>query len=347
MDSKRVLLFLDFLIRESSGHSEIIASLYKHALDEDDIVACLKRDLNDYSFYGEIGKSYYENGKKLLERIYSMPSQSPSILPMLKQVHETIEDEARNSRDMMCSPVPFSETLSVIKNSDTIAYMNALRMIAGSCVYLMTLYEGVESLRNLSWNDAVGIQEMIYAVNTKFIPSLCNVKQPDYSWVIQRKRFGGKFIFPGDWFCLDYKETKQVEVLCGALRKEPIGTHAFLNIDAYEAGEYDVPLCWGIGNIVSVTPESALQLLQSEIVTKVRSPHKAELEKRMPTPLECVKQLADGKLFCISPDELLITMNQWQQGYEIEVNKRANRCLFCGKPLDENTLVCTSHFIRS
>ena len=135
-----------------------------------------------------------------------------------------------------------------------------------------------------------------------------------------------------------------MEVLCSALHKEPIGTHAFLNIDAYESGECDAPFCWGIGNIVSASPDTAILFLQNSVATKLRSPQLSELRRKMPTPLECAKQLSDGAMFCITPDELLLTMNQWQVGHEIEERKRTHNCLFCGKQVDGNRLVCSSHF---
>ena len=119
---------------------------------------------------------------------------------------------------------------------------------------------------------------------------------------------------------------------------------AFLNIDAYESGEYDVPFCWGIGNIVSASPDTAILFLQNSVATKLRSPQSSELRRKMPTPLECAKQLSDGAMFCITPDELLLTMNQWQVGHEIEERKRTHNCLFCGKHVDGNRLVCSSHF---
>ena len=89
----------------------------------------------------------------------------------------------------MHSPMPFSETITVLKKKDTIAYMTALKMIASTCIYLMTLYEGLNPIKNLTWDDRVGIQEMIYAVNTKYLPALCSVKRPNYSWVIRKKEW--------------------------------------------------------------------------------------------------------------------------------------------------------------
>ena len=313
-------------------------------MDENDDVIRLKILLNDYTYYREIGNALYKNGEEILDKVYAAPSKALDILPQLKQAHESIDNEVRVCNELMLSPLPFSETITVLKKKDTIAYMNALKMIASTSVYLMLLYAGLDSIKNLTWNDTVGIQEMIYAVNTKFLPALCGVRRPNYSWIIRRKRLGGRALFGGDSYYLNYENTRSVEVLCSALHKEPIGTHAFLNIDAYESGEYDVPFCWGIGNIVSALPDTAIMFLQNSVATKLRSPQASELRRNMPTPLECAKQLSDGAMFCITPDELLLSMNQWQVGHEIEERKRTRNCLFCGKHVDGNKLVCSLHF---
>lgn len=344
MDTRKVLYFLGILNRETNGYADEIAEIYKRALDENDDVILLKRLLNDYIYYGERGKTLYQNGTEILDRLYAAPSKSLEILPRLKQVQKSIEDEARACHGLMRSPLPFSAAVTVLRKKDTTAYMAALKMVAGTCVYLTALYEGLASLKGLIWYDAVGIQEMVYAVNTKFLPALCSVSRPSCSWVIRKGPMGGKALFGGDCFYLYYESTERIEALCGNLRKEPMGTHAFLNTDAYEFGENDVPFCWGTGNLLSVTPDHALQFLQNGVATRVRSPQGQELKRKMPSPIECIRQLTDGEMFCITPDELLLAMNQWQSGYEIESRIRTHNCLFCGKYVDGNQLVCSAHF---
>lgn len=344
MDSRRVLFFLELLTTETKGNEGTIAELYNRALDENDDIQRLKTLLNDYTFYHEIGNSLYKDGKELLNRIYSSPTKALDILPELKQAHESIENEVKISERLIKSPLPFTENVTVLKQKDTYAYMQALRMIASTSIYLMLIYAGLEQIKDLTWNDTVGIQEMIYAVNTKFLPALSSTKRPNYSWIIRKRKLGGKALFGGTAFFLSYETSQNVELLCNSLHKEPMGTHAFLNINAYESGELDVPFCWGIGNIISAMPHNALTFLQRSITTKVRSPQLSELSRKMPTPFECVKQLTDNTMFCITPDELLLAMNQWETGHEIVKRKATSNCLFCGKHVDGNRLVCQTHF---
>ena len=344
MDSRKVLYFIDLLKRETNGHEDIIIELYKRALDENDDIIRLKNLLGDYNYYREIGNAMYANGKAMLKQVYTTPDRALEMIPQIRQSYESIENAARVCDELMRSPMPFSETIAVLKKKDTIAYMGALQMIASVSVYLIALYSGLDPIKYLTWNDAVGIHEMINAVNTKFLPTLCEVERPSYSWVIRRKKLGGRALFGGDYYFLDYEDTKSVEVLCSALHKEKIGTHAFLNVDAYESEECEVPFCWGVGNILSVSPDNALQFLQHDVLTKMRSPDYLELKRKMPTPFECVRQLADGTPFCVTPDDLLLAMNQWQVGHEIEERKQTHNCLFCGKHVGGDRLVCPSHF---
>lgn len=344
MDTSRVLYFLSVLDRETRGHEDDIAQLYNRAIDENGDVIRLKHLINEHVFYHEIGKDLCEQGRSILNQLNATPSSALELLPQLRQASDAIDNEVAVCTSLMLSPEPFSEMITVLKKKDIIAYLESFRMIASTCVYLILLYSGLQSTKELSWNDNVGIQEMLNSINSSFLPALCKTKRPSYSWVIWKKRMGGKALFGGDCFYLAYESTKRVETLCNYLHKEAIGTHAFLNIDAYESGELNVPFCWGVGNIISITPADALQSLNRKFVTKVRAPNRQELNRKMPTPFECVKQLSDGQLFCISPDELLLSMNRWHLGNQIEKKKLFHNCLFCGKHVDGSQLVCPSHF---
>ena len=162
--------------------------------------------------------------------------------------------------------------------------------------------------------------------------------------MIRRNRLGGKALFGGDAYYLSYESNSSVEAFSHMTRKEAMGTHSYLNIGAYESGEYNTPLCWGMGYITNAGPGNAAVFLQRNVATKLRAPNRIELQRRVPTPLECVRQLSDGKMVCITPDELLLAMNRWQTGHEIEMRRQHRICLFCGKPVDKKHLVCPTHF---
>ena len=344
MDSTKVLYLLGLLSRETSGREQELADLYQRALDEHDEIVRLRRLLDECVFYKELGGAIHSEGTEILGRIYREPARCLELLPRIAQSSERIESELRICEDWMCSPVPFQQDITVLRQRDTFAYMTALHAVASACVYLISIYSGPKACRNLSWDERVGIQEMLYAVNTKFLPALCRAERPSYSWVIRRKRLGGGALFGGDAFYLSYEDIGEVEVLCSALHKEPIGTHAFLNIDAYESEETDVPFCWGVGNLVSFSPDRALDMLKTDLVTHLRAPRKDELQYKVPAPLGCMHRLADGRDYCLPPEELLYAMNQWITGSEIELRKRTHNCLFCGKYLQGQRLVCPSHF---
>lgn len=345
MHTNKVLFFLDFLTNQTQGCEEQLADLYNRALDENDNVQALKKLLNECIFYGEIGSSLHAEGVDILKEVYNTPNQALNRMLTVRQTYQRIENEVDLCSEMMKSPLPFSTTISVLKKKETNAYMTALKTIASTCVYLMMLYNGIDSIKNLTWDDRYGIQEMIYAVNTKYLPGLRNTQRPHFSWVIRKKKLGGRALFGGEAFYLSYENIQRVDVLCSALHKEPIGTHAFLNIDAYESNELDVPYCWGLGNIVSATPDNAISYLQQDIATGIRNPNWNDVRRKVPTPFECIKQLVGGNRFCICPDELVLIMNQWEMGHEIDKRKKTHNCLFCGKHISGNKMVCDSHFI--
>lgn len=344
MDSGKVLFFLGLLNAEIEGHEEELKDLFKRALDENDDISRLNTSIDNNMFCGEIGKAMHSKAEELKDKVYSDPSKALEMLPLIRQAEESIGRALKDSEELLYSPLPFLEEITVLKNRDTMAYMNALKMIANCSVYLIMLYAGYDFVKEITWADAVGLREMIYAVNTKVLPVLCTVRRPERYWVIRRKKIGGKALFGGDCFLLKYETESDVKALCMSLHKEPIGTHSYLNIKAYETAECDVPLCWGLGNIISTAPDNATSFLQKKIVTKLRSPNKDELKRKVPTPFECARQLSDGVPFCISPDNLLVAMNQWLIGSEIEKRKKAHKCLFCGKEINENRLVCSNHF---
>lgn len=345
MDIRKVIYFLNILRSNTTGHSEELANIYKKALDESDAVADLKKLLDGANYYGIIGKNLYNEGKNKIKELYDAPSHALDLLPEIVQCAESINLQVKISQNILKNSHQTMETVSVIKKKDVIAYFEAYKMIANVSVYMSCLYGGIDSIKYMSWNDSVGIQEMIYLINTKYLPLLCAIKRYNDSWVIRKRNLGGKALFGGDAFYITYENTRKVDVLCSALHKEPMGTHSFLNIDAYETNENDVPFCWGIGNIISFSPNEALSYLQKDIATRVATPTNIHFKGKMPTPIECIKKLSGGRPFCLTPEEFTKVLNQWVIGKEIEDRKRTHNCLFCNRYINGNKLVCDSHFI--
>lgn len=344
MDTRRVIHLINLLYGRTSGHEEDLAGIYTRALDENDEIIRLKALLDDYEYYGVQGHELFDEGRRVYNQIYATPNKALSLLTDVKHANEAIESSVRISEDSLHSPYPVSDDITVIKQKDKYSYMSACKMIASMCTYLAVLYSGVDHLKSVTWNDKVGIQEMLDAVNNRFLPALNSIKKPSVSWVITRKRMGGKALFDCDCYFLSYEDTSMMEGRFSSYRKEMMSTHSFLNIDAYELGKCDIPLCWGVGNIISVTPQNALALLQKDVATKLRAPRMGELTRKMPTPVECAKQLSDGRIFCIKPEDLLLAMNQWHMGHEINKRKASHNCLFCGKYISSGQLVCPNHF---
>lgn len=344
MNSGKVLSFLNLLARNTSGRGGELAKLYQQALDDDDDILKLHTYLDSCVFYRGIGSSLHEEGTALLRRLYQEPSSAPELLPRVRQEYEKIEAELKRCSAQMLSPEPFMDAVTVLRKREILPYLGAMQDIAAACVHLAAVYGGADALKDLIWVETDGILEMIYAVNTKFLPALLKVRRPAHSWVIQKKRLGGAALFGGEGFFLSYEDSRSMEVYGSTLHKEPVGTHAWLNISAYEAGLEDIPYCWGTGNLVSSMPKDALSLLKGRIATGLRPPGEDELARELPAPSECIRTLSGQAMYCISPDELVLAMNRWQMGHEIRERKRYHKCLFCGKSVPERRLVCAGHF---
>ena len=344
MDTKKVIYFLNMLRRETSGRDLELNKLYGAAISEDNDVVQLDTFLNDYSFYSGVGRTLHNNGSQLIDKLRANPYDALQTLQSIKQMNEMIANEASMCSELLRSPGPFSDNITVLPKKDIMDHIEALKQTANSAAYLIILYGGISEVKDLTWPVSASLLEYIHIVNTKYLSKLMDVKRPEYSWIIRKRKIGGRALFSGDFFYLNYENNHSVEMLCGALHKEPIGTHAFLNIDAYEAGEVDVPYCWGIGNLLSTTPSKALDFLKANVVTSPRSPLADELTRKIPAPTECMRILTDGKPFCISPDQLVNAMNQWQMGHEFYLRKRDGRCLFCGRTVGRGASVCSSHF---
>ncbi|MCD7822949.1 MAG: hypothetical protein LUG86_02855 [Oscillospiraceae bacterium] len=344
MDAKRVIYLLNILRRETNGHDYELNQLYEDAISSDDDVLRLQDYLNNYNFYSGIGGSMRENGEKLINKLRANPYEALKTLESIRQANEMIESEASVCQGLLRSPEPFTESITVLPKKDIMDYVEALKQTANTAVYLIMLYGGMDDVRDLTWSANPGLQEYINAVNTKYLKRLMKVSRPGYSWVISKRKLGGQALFGGDYFHLSFESTASVEILTSTLHREPIGTHAFLNIDAYEADKQDEPYCWGVGNLLSTPPSKALDFLRADVVTKTRSPFQSELTRKIPTPTECLRILTDGRPFCISSDVLVNAMNQWQMGHEIYLRKRNGHCLFCGGTVSGGRLVCPSHF---
>lgn len=345
-NTKKIVYLLDVIRKSTKGYSNEINSLYLDVIKQNSDVLSLSYNLNKkYNFYKGIGKSLAEESKSLLGELESDPENALQTIRKIGLKNEMLIHQADVCEKLLRSPNSTLESITIIEKKKTSAYNEALKQIAATCVYLIVLYTGANGIKNLTWFDGDGIQEHIHSVNTKFLPAIENMKIPEYSWIIEKKKMGGRALIGDKGFVLYYKRTEEVNKYCSALIKEPIGTHAFLNVMAYERDEVNVPFCWGIGNILSVTPKNAISLLTTGVVEKPRSPFPNEYNKKMLNPASLLKLLYNGKNYCASPETLVSLMNQWEAGYYINKMQEEKRCIFCGRLLNSNKLVCSSHFV--
>lgn len=344
MDSRRVLYFLNFLNDHTTGHGEELSKLYTQALDENDDVSRMKFLYENCSFYGELGRTTSKNVEKLLKAVYSDVDKALEIISEIKIENEVILHEIERCDELMHSPYPFRDSVTVLRKKAVPGYIGALDSIASACIYLLIVYKGIESLASYSWDDSAGLREKLYTVNNRLLPAILELKRPGYYWVIKRKNLGGKALFGGSGYFLSYESAKQAKFMTKGYKTEPVGAHAYLNVNAFDEEANNVPLCWGTGYITSLTPANAIQAIGKHLVTDLKTPTKEHLAYKMPAPAVLMRTLSGRNHYCITADELVKAMNQWQTGHEIEVRRATGRCLFCGNVVKRGNLICPKHF---
>lgn len=344
-NTKKILFLLETIRKNTNGFGSEINQLYSKTIKQNKSVRELFYNVNEkYCFYKGIGSSLADSAKTLLNDLEIKPDEVLTTIKKIEQHNETINHQAEISEELLRMPTSNLESISIIRKNRVDDYDAALKQIAATCVYLLVLYGGIKETRNLTWSDKDGIQEHIHSINTKFLPSLEKMVLPSHSWIIEKKRLGGRALIGEECFVLYYKPTEEVYKKCSSLIKEPIGTHSFLNITAYEENEINVPYCWGTGNIISVSPKNGLDILFDGLVEKPRSPFQNEYVRKMPAPITMLKLLFNGKNYCSTPETLVSLMNQWESGYCISKRVREKRCIFCGKYLNTNNFICNYHF---
>lgn len=344
-NTKKILYLLDVLRKTTQGYSSEINKLYLETVKENHAVKELTQYINEeYLFYKGMGKTLSDEAESLLRDLERKPDEVLQTIRKIELKNDMINHQAKVCENLLCSPLPTLETITIIKKKEFDGVLETLRIIASTCVYLILLYNGPQGTKNLTWSDDDGVQEQIYKLNTKFLPAIKEMAIPEYSWVVEKKKLGGCVLIGDEGYVLSYKRTEDVEKYCSSFIKEPMGTHAFLNVTAYEKDELNVPICWGTGNILSVSPNIALEVLRKGVVQSARSPFSTEYERKMPAPLLLLKTLYNGQTFCATPETLVSLMNQWTIGNEISIKRRNRCCIFCGKAVSSSEIVCRNHF---
>ena len=344
LNSLKVLYLISLLKNATTGKEEILAQLYENAIFDNPDYKELSALLEENVFYSEMGKSLYQSGQKLINAIIEQPSDVFNILRSVRQTHELIQHETQICKRLMEQPGAFNEPIIVLEKKRIPDYLKMLEMVAATCTYLIAVYNGIHSLKRLSWVESGDLSERIHAVNLVYLPALYQISNIPRAWLISRKELGGKNLLGGTFFSISYLPYTHIKVLTSGLRKERLTPHFFLNVRAAETGEIDVPYCWGVGNIVSTNPNDSLRLLKSQVITKPAMPSHNDMLTPPLNPLKCIAVLSGQLPFCILPDDLVSLMNYWQMGYEINRRRQNRICLFCGKPVSTRRLVCPSHF---
>lgn len=167
MDTKKVIYFLNMLRSETTGRDAELNQLYGAAISEDEDVVKLDSFLNDYMFFSGVGRTLHDNGSQLIDKLRANPYDALQTMQNIQQMNEMIANEASLCSNLLRSPEPFTDNITVLPKKDTMDHIEALKQTANSAAYLMILYGGMSAVKDLTWPTNAGLQEYIYTVNTK------------------------------------------------------------------------------------------------------------------------------------------------------------------------------------
>lgn len=344
MDTRSVLCFLNLLNQETSDVKDEIATLYEKALDENDDVIQLKKYMNEY-LVGAEGKLLLSEGRDALDQLYSDPVSALCHLDRVRHVWRTYEYETNLGREgIILNPLPTDEKLSVLEKAEVKTIEELYQAIVRSGTYLLTVYEGIESVRQLGDLQKQGdIFDLVHRANMILLPLLQNCSNRAPNWLIHRSK---DEMFGDSYFELEWVSQKKIETL----RQTTIGVQrmnglSFFDPDALFRTGSDKPVCWGTGNLVSFSPKEVFDRIRSPLLTQLRVPNENELSRVMPPPQKMLKYLSDNKEYVIRPCELLLALNRWNTGHSIMVNKMTHTCLVCGRKIETENLTCGNHFV--
>ncbi len=252
MDTKKILYLVELLREETEGMDRELDLIYSRALAEHEEVKNLEFYLNNYSFFGSTGSSIYKKSSSLLDEVYRSGEDLLENLKRIKQISQLIYREGELCEELLLEPLPFKDDFTVIEKKMIQHYIKAMEEIASTIVYLLVLYNGLDALSGLYFSEINSLTESIYLINKIFLPKIKTIKRPDYAWLITKRDFHSDILFDGEGFCLEHLSVNSIEYFNRNYRTEQISTHIYLNVDAFEKEEKNIPYCWGVGNILSV-----------------------------------------------------------------------------------------------
>ena len=343
MNTDSLLFLIELLKSNTVGEEKKLSELYKRAINDNDEYIKLKYSLDNNLFFGVTGRNLLNDGNTYLKKINDSPDNIMELVDEIRQFNELIESDIVKGKTKIEYPGGFFEDVSIVEKTKIEAYDLFFTQLASAITYFVAVEEGFEGLNSLFWQDDKSLLDKIHSINNTFLPKLMNTTNNMQPWVIY-KTINDKIIK----FCPYEYHTKYIssDNFRDLINRNDYIEYAplkYYNERLFQDDVVDVPIYCGIGNFVSTSPLESLSLLQSGVVTTPRNPNETMTKVKAPLLGELMKLISYRAASIFTPQNITSVLNQWDNSYYIQLNKKNHKCLLCGELVD-NGLVCGTHF---
>lgn len=342
MEYKRTMYLLSLLHSATEGtKKERIGELFKQAVTSTNEYQRLKKLLQSASFFGIDGADKHEESEQALQKAIADISNSADNIRHLELLIHQIENELVKSDKLLSSPCFFDDDFIAVRSEDVDPYNRFYRTWANCICYYLISQFGVKAIRNLTFNNKAGFQEVIRLINQQYGNELFmsyQNKKP-LTWKITKASFSEDNFISYEGYKLEYSETP----LSSLLQKVQVDEYYRISPYVFAATSPAVQTPFvGIGNIVGVDAINGISLLDSEIITSLPvSAFKTDFEPN--NLLGAIKCALNTDSYCISPEDLIAALNRKKLSDTVAKRRRENKCIFCGKALSTR-VACKEHF---
>lgn len=342
MEYKRTMYLLSLLHSATEeSKKERIGELFKQAVTSTNEYQRLKKLLQSVSFLGIDGIDKHEESEQTLQKTIADIANPTDNIKHLDLLIQQIENELKKADGLLSSASFFDDDFMAVKSESVDLYNRFYRTLANCICYYLISQFGVKAIRNLTFNNKAGFQDVVRLVNQQYGNELFmsyQNKKP-LTWKITKTSFVEDNFISYEGYKLEYTKTP----LSSLLQKVQVDEYYRLSPYVFAATSPAVQTPFvGIGNIIGVDAINGLALLDSDIVTSLPvSAFTAEFEPH--DLLGSIRQSLNTDSYCISPEDLIAALNRQKLSDTVAKRRRENKCIFCEKSIFTR-VACKDHF---
>ena len=344
MSFNKTMYLLSLLYSAASDEKRSqLGVLFQDVMGKTDAFQQLTKQLQTTTFLGNEGIIKKQEASQALENALAHIQDGPNSITKMELLFQQIEREVQKSDLLVNCSRFFDDELVAVSSEKYDVYTQFYRGVANAiCYYLVSQY-GVKAIRNLTFNQRAGFSELVRLINQQYANELAmsSDMQMGMAWRIVRTAYVGDNLIPHDGYTIEYTQMKLSEMLHKVELEEytRIAPYCF----AATSAKAEIPLI-GIGYLIGVPPENALQLLDADIVTMMPAASLNNADFFVGDTLSVITKSVQTDNFCISPEDLVRAWNRGALTNVVAGRRNTRACIICGRALSGTQHACLSHF---